>query len=168
MNFEQQIAEVERSSGRLYAATQVRRWAVLPAVAVLVIGLIASNLRWLDRHRSISAEYADFKALAIEQIDTLAAELQAARAQLEATQRQVDTLNVQNADLKRLADQARSLMDDLSATYSELDQAQIRIKDLIARRDSLQAFQHAQADHDAPDANDGGTRGHQTNILADP
>jgi len=161
MNFEQQIAEAERSSRRLCAATQVRRWAALVAVAVLVIGLIASNLRWLDRHRSITAEYADFKTRAIEQIDALAAELQAARTQLEGTQRQVDTLNVQNADLKQLADQARSLMDDLSATYSELDQAQVRIKDLIARRDSLQAFQHAQAHQDGVDASAEVTQGEQ-------
>ena len=161
MNFEQQIAEAQRSTGRLCAATQVRRWAILPVVAVLVVGLIASNLRWLDRHRSISAEYADFKTRAIEQIDTLAAELQAARTQLEATQRQVDTLNVQNADLKQLADQARSLMDDLSATYSELDQAQVRIKDLIARRDSFQAFQHAQAHRDGVDASAEVTQGEQ-------
>lgn len=161
MNFEQQIAEAQRSTGRLCDATQVRRWAVLAVVAVLVIGLIASNLRWLDSHRSISAEYADFKTRAIEQIDTLAAELQAARTQLEATQRQVDTLNVQNTDLKRLADQARSLMDDLSATYSELDQAQVRIKDLIARRDSLQAFQQAQARRDALKASDDLAQGEQ-------
>ena len=151
MDFEQQIAEAKRNIAR-FRTSRKMQWTIGIAVAaVLALGLITSNISLLTSRSSLIAEYQDFKARAIEQIDSMATELQAAKAELERAHRHADVLSAQNADLKQLAEQADSLMDDLTATYTELDEAQMRIKDLIARRNNLQAFNQAQAQRKTAD-----------------
>jgi len=131
-NFEQHITDALHAAKRSTRRPWIVRLGIATAAAAVVIALLVSNVR-LRRHRAALAdEYADFKAQAIQQIDTLAAELQTARDRLEKTQQQADLLAAQNADLKQLAQQARQLMDDLNQATVELDQAHTRIKELLA------------------------------------
>jgi chromosome segregation ATPase len=140
MDFEQQVNQARYRDNRARRKRQIGL-SVAGAVAVAaVLYLLNANQQVRTEGRRLRSELktaSETAAQSQSRISELTSQIEQARKQIAELNQKNNILSIQAGELKKNSDQSKTLAEQLSDAYTELDQVQARVKDLMSELESL-------------------------------